>query len=130
MSFRSLGHLRSRDMKKRYISTSAGPMATKMNRWWLTIGGHHPMVSWHKSHLTNKKVNIYFYRSNDYQTRQGGGLWYWVTTHKVTWFFDHVIMKSCAKRKTYLQLHKSYEHQTWHGGGAWNGATFEKLHHT
>ena len=26
--------------------------------------------------------------------RQGDGLWYWPTMHKVAWFFDHVVICS------------------------------------
>ena len=35
--------------------------------------------------------------------RQDDGLWYWATIHKVTWFFDHVIIfGQMANKKCYI----------------------------
>ena len=56
------------------------------------------MVTWHKSHLPNKKT-LYRYsnKTDGYQTTQGSGLWYWATKHKVTSFFDYMII--CSQHK-------------------------------
>ena len=63
-------------------------------------------------------------------TWQGDGFWYWTTTHKVTWFFDHVIICVVSWQKMlYLQFHQSYGHQTWQSGGLWHGATLIKSHY-
>ena len=37
--------------------------------------------------------------ANDYQTGQGDDLCYWVTMHKVAWYFDQVIINSLMKNK-------------------------------
>ena len=53
-------------------------------------------VTWHNSHVTNEKrmKKSLFYMTHGYQNRHGDGLWHWATTHKVAWFFDHVIIGS------------------------------------
>ena len=46
--------------------------------------------------------------AHDYQTRQDDSSWYWATTHKVTWFFDHVI--SCGlvtNKERYISISTS-----------------------
>ena len=41
--------------------------------------------------------------THGYQTRQGDGLWYWVTMYKVGWFIDHVIICILmANKKRYI----------------------------
>ena len=40
--------------------------------------------------------------AHDYQNRQGDGLWYWAIMHKVTLFFDHVIICSLITNKKHI----------------------------
>ena len=41
--------------------------------------------------------------THGYQNRQGDGLWYWAIMHKVTLFFDHLIICSLmANKKRYI----------------------------
>ena len=35
---------------------------------------------------------VYFYMNHGYQTPEDDDLWYWATTEKVEWFFDHEII--------------------------------------
>ena len=92
-------------IKKRYISTSTRPCQLKLKDWWLIKRGHHPQLSHDKkvARRIKKNWNFCFYMAHDYRTGQGDGLWYWTTTHKVAWFFNHVITCSLmANEKRYI----------------------------
>ena len=68
--------------------------------------------------VTWRVKNLCFHMAHDYQTLQDDGLWHWATMHKVTWFFDHVIICCLLTKKVlYLQYGKSYGHQIWQGNG-------------
>ena len=46
--------------------------------------------------------------AHDYQARQDDGLWYWATMHKVTRFFDDVIITYTKTYKNHISLSKNF----------------------
>ena len=93
--------------KKCSISTSTRPMATRCDTVITVMTYENSLtptiVTWKKNHVTNKTRYIYFYKAHGYQTQQGHSLWYWITTHKFIWFFDHVIICSLViNEKRYI----------------------------
>ena len=61
------------------------------------------IFTWHNSCVTSKKSYISVFTAHDYQTRPDNGIWYWAVMHKVTCFFDHVIICSpVTNKKRYI----------------------------
>ena len=89
--------------KKKITSPFPRAMATKLDKVMAFEKGS-PPITLQNSQVTNKK-HLYFYKTRDYQAGQGDDLYYWTTMHKLTWFFDHVIICCLIMtiKKTYLQ---------------------------
>ena len=98
MSFRSRGHMRSRD-KEKHIFTSTRSMVTKLYEVMAYEKSSLPkMVKWHNSHMTNKNV-ISVFTSSWLLTSTRWWLMVWTITHKVSWFFNQVIIYNPMKNK-------------------------------
>ena len=84
------GHMRSYHKYKTLYFNFWETMSTKLEI---------DMVTWHNSRVTSKKRYIDIFTCL-MTTRLGTMiLWYWVTIHKVAWFFNHVIMCSPVTNK-------------------------------
>ena len=87
-----------------YIPNTRVPMTTRLGRM-VTLTGSYLMIIWsrHLSRSRDKLKPLYLHKNYAYghQTWQDGDLPWRVPTHKVTWLFDHVVLRDHLASSNY-----------------------------